>query len=129
MRQQRIGVVLVIVARGERRTGSRPQRQDRIAVLLQIVNAVLEARRADVKDERLAGGGVKAVEIDVLVLLDRSAQRGRQRYLLGLLWRIVVAVLLDHRIAHDDELPDRAHTLGRRNPHVAHARLGVGREP
>ncbi len=103
------------------------ERDDRVEVVLQIVDAVFEQHAADTEHERLAGFDVELVVIAVLDPVDRAANGRRQPNGLRFLRRVVVALGLgDDRIRRDDDLPDGAGSVGRGDAEVADARQRVG---
>src|SRR5262245_18907819 len=75
--QKRIGEERVVRGR-DGRTLSVADRQNRIAVLLQVMNPIPQPLRANMKNERLSGVGVELDEVHILSLFDAAADRRRQ---------------------------------------------------
>ncbi len=118
-----------IVVRRQHGADGVAQTEDGIGVLLQVVNAVLQALTAHVKRQRRAGRDLELVEVHVLALFDGAANGRRQGDRLGRLQRIVIGRLPNDGIAHHDDLSQRGGALRRGDAHVAHAEQRFGGRP
>ena len=111
-----------VVVRGSKRCAvAIANENDRVDVLLQVVNAVLQPLRANVKAERLAGFDRELEVVHILGFLDCAADGRGQGDGVRLIPSVVATLLLDDGIFSDHQLAECTDTRRRADAEISNA--------